>query len=230
MQRILAAGVAILVAPILLVAQAPAPVAQVPAPKVVAQVPAPKVGAQTPAPKVGAQAPAPKKVERFTGTTVNLNPGAGENLKIDVFRWSTDAERDALLGVLKEKGDSGVGATLEKAPTAGYIWDSGSLGYSLRYAQKLTLPDGGERIILVTDRPIGSWGREAWKATGQGAAPGYPFTLIELRLSKQGRGEGKMSLAARVAADADARTVTLENYAAAPVLINNVKRAASSTE
>jgi hypothetical protein len=204
MQRILAAGVAILVAPILLLAQAPAP-------------------------KVVAQAPAPKKIERFTGTTVNLNPGAGENLKIDVFRWSTDAERDALLAVLKEKGDSGVGATLEKAPTAGYIWDSGSLGYSLRYAQKLTLPDGGERIIVVTDRPIGSWGREAWKATGQGAAPGS-FTVVELRLSKQGRGEGKMSLAAKVTADADARTITLENYAAAPVLINNVKRAASTTE
>src|SRR5260370_34078056 len=96
-QRIIAAGVAILVAPILLVAQAPLP----------------------------------KKIERFTGTTVNLNPGAGENLKIDVFRWSTDAERDALLAAFKEKGDSGVGATLEKAPTAGSIWGSGCLGHSL---------------------------------------------------------------------------------------------------
>jgi hypothetical protein len=189
-----AAGVAILVAPILLMAQAPAP----------------------------------PKVESFTGTTVNLNPGAGENLKIDILKWATDAERDALLAVLKEKGDSGVGAALEKAPTAGYIWDSGALGYSVRYAQKLTLPDGGERIIVVTDRPLGSWGREAWKATGHTAAPGYTFTVVELRLNKQGRGEGKMSLAAKVTADADAKAVTLENYAAAPVLINNVKRTSSS--
>ncbi len=172
-----------------------------------------------------AQAPAPTKLESFTGTTVNLNPGTGENLKIDVFKWATDAERDALLAVLKEKGDGAVGPALEKAPTVGYIWDSGSLGYSLHYAQKLTLPDGGERIIVVTDRPLGSWGRETWKATGQAAAPGYPFTVVELRLNKQGRGEGKMSLAAKVTADADARTLTLENYAAAPVLITNVKRA-----
>ena len=176
-----------------------------------------------------AQAPAPMKIESFTGTTVNLNPGTGERLKIDVFKWATDAERDALLAVLKENGDSGVRAAIEKAPTAGYIWDNGSLGYSLRYAQKLTLPDRGERIIVVTDRPLGSWGREAWKAEGQAAAPGYPFTVVELRLNKQGRGEGKMSLAASVTADADAKTVTLENYAAAPVLIKNVKRAASST-
>jgi hypothetical protein len=192
-RQIAAAGVAILVAPILM----------------------------------PAQAQAPTKIESFTGTTVNLNPGTGENLTIDIFKWATDAQRDALLAVLKEKGDSGVGAVLEKAPTAGYIWGSGSLGYSLRYAQKLTLPDGGERIIVVTDRPLGSWGREAWKATGQSAALGYPFTLVELRLSKQGRGEGKMSVAANVIVDANAETITLENYAAAPVLINNVKRAAS---
>jgi len=191
---ILAAGVAILVAPILPVAQTPAPT----------------------------------RLESFTGTMVNLNPGTGENLKIDVFKWATDAERDALLAVLKEKGDSAVGAALEKAPTAGYIWGSGSLGYSLRYAQKSTLPDGGERIIVVTDRPLGSWDREAWKATGQAAASSYPFTVVELRLNKQGRGEGKMSLAAKVTADVDAKTLTLENYAAAPVLINNVRRAAAS--
>jgi hypothetical protein len=171
-----------------------------------------------------AQGPAPTKIESFTGTTVNLNPGTGENLKIDVFKWATDAERDALLAVVTGQGDTGVGAALEKAPTAGYIWGSGPLGYSLRYAQKLTLSDGGERIILVTDRPLGSWGGEVWKASGQTTAPGYPFTVVELRLNKQGRGEGKMSLAAKVAVDDDAKTITLENYAAAPVLINNVKR------
>ena len=172
-----------------------------------------------------AQAPAPAKIESFIGTTVNLNPGAAKTLKIDVAKWATDAERDALLAAFKEKGDEGIGAAIEKAPSAGYIWGDGFLGYSLRYAQKSTLPDGGERIIVVTDRPLGSWGRETWKATGQSAAPGYPFTMAELRLNKQGRGEGKMSLAAKVTADANARTVTLDNYAAAPVLITNVKRA-----
>jgi len=175
-----------------------------------------------------AQAPAPAKIERFTGTTVNLNPGAGKTLKIDVAKWATDAERDALLAAFKEKGDEGIGMALEKAPSAGYIWGDGFLGYSLRYAQKSTLPDGGERIIVVTDRPLGSWDREVWKATGQPAAPGYPFTVVELRLNKQGRGEGKMSLAAKVTADVDAKTMTLENYAAAPVLINNVRRAVAS--
>ena len=137
-------------------------------------------------PLLRAQATPPLKVDSFTGTTVNLNPGAGIPLRITVFKWATDTERDALLAVLKEKGDSGLGAGLEKTPTAGYIWDEGPLGYSLRYAQKIQQPDGGERIILLTDRPLGSWSREGWKPSGQNAARPYSFTLVELRLNKHG--------------------------------------------
>ena len=181
---------------------------------------------------LAAQAPTQTKqttTEAFAGTTVNLKPGGGENLRINVFKWAGDAERDALLAALKEKGDGGVGPALEKAPTAGFIWDSGPLGYAVRYAQKLPLAGGGERIILVTDRPLGSWGQGPWRPSGRAAATDYPFTVVELRLNKQGRGDGKMSLAAKVIADPEAGTVTLDNYAAAPVLINNVRRVSPGT-
>jgi hypothetical protein len=181
-------------------------------------------------PVLQAQATAPPKMESFTGTTVNLNPGAGMRLQINVLKWATETERDALLSVLTDKSDSGLGAALEKAPTIGYIWDGGHLGYCLRYAQRVPQPDGGERIILLTDRPLGSWGREAWKPSGRLLQPPYSFTLVELRLDKHGRGYGKMSLSTRVTADTDAQTVTLENYAAAPVLIDDVKRVLSKTQ
>lgn len=178
-------------------------------------------------PAVQAQATALPEMESFTGMTVNLNPGAGIRLQINIFKWATETERDALLAVLQEKGDSALGTGLEKVPTIGYIWDGGPLGYSLRYAHRVPQPDGGERIIVLTDRPLGSWGREAWKPSGQAAAPTYAFTLIELRLNKHGHGNGKMSLATKVTADVEARTVSLENYAAAPVVISNVRRVAS---
>jgi hypothetical protein len=179
---------------------------------------------------LAAQAPpqtTPATTEAFTGTTVNLNPGGGQNLRINVFKWASDTERDALLAALKEKGDSGLGPALEKASTAGFIWDSGPLGYAIRYAQKLPLAGGGERIVLVTDRALGSWGQGAWRPSGRATATDYPFTVVELRLNKQGRGDGKMSLAAKVIADPESGTVTLDNYAAAPVLINNVRRVSS---
>jgi len=183
-----------------------------------------------PPPVLQAQATLPPKMESFTGTTVNLNPGAGTRLRMNVFRWATETERDALMAALTEKNDRGLSDALEKAPTMGYIWDDGHLGYFVRYAQRIPQPDGGERIILLTDRPLGSWGREAWKPSGQAPAPTYPFTLVELRLNKHGRGQGKMALAARVTADTDAHTVTLENYAAAPVLIDDVKRVVSNAQ
>jgi hypothetical protein len=85
------------------------------------------------------------------------------------------------------------------------------------------MPDGGERIILATDRRLGVWSREAWKTSGVGA-PDYAFTLLELRLSRRGTGEGKMSLGAKVAVEHETKTIALENYNAAPVLLEDVKR------
>src|SRR5438874_8656123 len=39
------------------------------------------------------------------------------------------------------------------------------------------------------------------------------LTLIEIRLNRQGRGEGKMSLTGKVVAEADGNTLALDNYA-----------------
>ena len=64
----------------------------------------------------------------------------------------------------------------------------GHLPWELRFAYKTPLPEGGERVVLLTDRPISF--REAANLT---RSLDYPFTLIELRLNRDGEGEGKMS-------------------------------------
>ena len=173
-----------------------------------------------------AQPPAvqPARVEKFTATTVGVNPGAGENLTIRVSRWSTDADRDRLAALLAEKGDAELQKALAAEPTHGYIWTSESLGYSLRYAYRLPMPDGGERIIVVTDLRLGTWTRgNPWKAAQQQRAPDYPFTMIELRVNRRGLGEGKMSIATKITVDQETKTLALENYKAAPVLLKDVK-------
>src|SRR5262245_55396364 len=110
---------------------------------------------------VGAQQA--KIVETLTATTTGLNPGAGENLKIDVLRWSTDEEAQKLLAAFKEKPDKWA-ETLTASPSVGYVWTaSQALGYSVKYAQHSTLSTGGERIVLAIDRPLGSWDRQPWK-------------------------------------------------------------------
>jgi hypothetical protein len=114
-------------------------------------------------------------------------------------------------------------AALGKAPTVGYLWTNETVGYSIKYAYRTTLPDGGERIVLMTDRRLGG-GTAQWKLTAPGTPTNYEFTLIEVRMDSKGQGEGKTSLTSKVVFDNAARTPALENYAATPVILQNVKR------
>jgi hypothetical protein len=186
-------------------------------------------GAQTPGsapPK--AQTPAantPPKFDTFTATTAGLASGSGEAIKINVFKWASDEDRAKLLATLGEKGDKALGEAVAGAPSVGYVWTSESLGYPIRYAAMMMLPNGGERVIVLTDRRLGTWSGAPWKAASD--ANDYPYTLIELRLSRSGSGEGKMSLAGKVAADQTAKTIALENYDSAPVLLKSAKREGS---
>ena len=56
-------------------------------------------------------------------------------------------------------------------PTVGYLWSSEVAGYALHYAAKLPAADGGQRILLITDRRLGAWD-DHWKLTAPGATSG----------------------------------------------------------
>src|SRR5678815_4410776 len=49
------------------------------------------------------------------------------------------------------------------------------------------------------------------------------WTLIEVQLGPKGLGEGKTSLTTKVIVDKDANTIALDNYAATPAILKNVK-------
>src|SRR5262249_33561845 len=114
-------------------------------------------------------------------------------------------------------------ATLQKASSVGMLWTSETVGYSIRYAYRLPQPDGSERIILATDRRLGAF-NNFWKPAGSATTTDYPFSIIELRLSAAGIGEGKASLTSAVTIDNTAKSVAFENYAAEPVILKGVKK------
>jgi hypothetical protein len=185
---------------------------------------------QAPAAPSAPAKPAAEQTEKFAATTINLKPGAGEKLTIHVLHWSTDADRGKLVASFKDKSEDELQSALGLAPTLGYIWTSESLGYSLRYAHKIPGADGSERVLLATDRRLGVWTRgNIWKGLTPGA-PDYPFTLIELHIAKRGGiSDGKTSLGAKVAVDEAAKAIVLENYAAAPIQLKDVKREDTGT-
>ena len=119
-------------------------------------------------------------------------------------------------------------AAIGRAPTLGYIWTNDVTGYSIKYAYHASVPDGSERIILATDRRLGAYS-PAWKPvsaeiSANQALTDYEFTLFELHLDARGSGEGKTSLTTKVVADNAAKTLALENYAAAPATLQKVEK------
>jgi hypothetical protein len=107
-------------------------------------------------------------------------------------------------------------AAVKAAPTVGFIWGDGVTGYSIKYAWRAPATEAGpERIVLVTDRRLGAHAPD-W-APPEGSAADAEFTVIEMRVAAKGAGEGKTSLATKIAVDATAQTIALEGYQAAPV-------------
>ena len=96
-------------------------------------------------------------------------------------------------------------------------------GYAIKYAYRTTLPGGGERVILASDRRLGTH-TAAWQPAVAGPLTEYDFTIIEIRFDGKGLGEGRTSLTTKVVVDAEAKTVALESYQAAPAILRNVKR------
>ena len=227
-----------------------------------------------------AQTPEAGPALNLTATSANVT-GAPDSIRINLLRWSTDAERDQLLSawMLTDRpagrgagaraagasadtagsaGQAGPGAraggrrggrgganaapppprtpetslaaALGRAPTLGYLWSSEVAGYAIRYAVRLPEAGGGERIILLTERRLGAW-NDQWKPAGPAAADAGPsnaeFSVIELRLNAKGDGEGKISQNAKLSVDTSAKTLEMENYSAAPVVLKSVKRSKS---
>jgi hypothetical protein len=113
-------------------------------------------------------------------------------------------------------------ATISKAPSIGYIWTNEVTGYAIKYAWRAQSPDGGERIILATNRRIGAHAL-AWNPSG-GTPTAYEFTLVEIRLPRGSAGEAKTSLNTSIAIDSEAKTIALENYASVLPLLTRVSR------
>jgi hypothetical protein len=158
--------------------------------------------------------------EEFIANAVNMsnvgNPGASQ-VEITVNRFTSDAARDRLMATFREKGASGLLKALQAEPPVGSIRAPGSLSYDLRYARQLPGEEGGRRIVLATDRPVGFS-----EAANNAQTLDYPFTLIELRLDKDSKGEGKLSVATKLTLNDN--VLVIEDYANQPVMLTDVHK------
>ncbi len=62
-----------------------------------------------------------------------------------------------------------------------------------------------------------------WELRNQPRSVEYDFTLAELRLSKDGKGEGKLATAAKISWNPRTSTIEIENYGIEPVRLTAVR-------
>jgi hypothetical protein len=154
-------------------------------------------------------------IETFTAFAADVGTGKTTLTEISVSRWSTDREREMLLATLQEFGPNKLVDTLSKIrPPVGYIYTPGRLRYYLLYARNNVLPDGSRQVVLATNRPA--------IVISSARSTEYQFTLVEIHLGADGKGEGKLAPAAKISWDKDAKKIEIENYDALPQLLRQV--------
>jgi len=71
--------------------------------------------------------------------------------------------------------------------------------------------------VIATDRPIGFW-----EATQRPRSFDYPFTVIQMKLDREGHGSGTLSYATRIVPRGN-NVIELEDFATQPIMLNNIK-------
>jgi hypothetical protein len=141
--------------------------------------------------------------------------GANAVLEITLDKWSSDDERAKLLATVPQGQDTLLRA-LQKLPVKGRVRIPGwtgpdpqyyRLGWNLRYAWHEPLPEGGERIVIATDRQMSF--RET---VNNPRTVDYPFLLMHIHLSKDGTTcEGQMVAFAQIRFDKKKNVMEIEN-------------------
>jgi hypothetical protein len=158
--------------------------------------------------------------EEFNAILTNISNVGGTGLTpvtIRINRWTPEDENERLLATLRDKGQDAFLRELLDVKPVGSIATPTSLRYNFFYAAQTAGEEGGRRIMLISDRPM----RMA-ERIGGGPSRDYPFTVIELRLDKEGKGEG--TLAQMVQLRLVGNFLGIENLATAPMKLGEVKK------
>lgn len=161
--------------------------------------------------------------ETFLANAIAMGGGPTGTFRIEfnIERWSTAEEREEFFRILVEEGQEALGTAMHRAGDGreiGYVRVNTRLSYPIAYAYQFSDGEGGRRVVIATDRPIG-----ALEAISGSRTLDYSISVAELQLGPDGRGEGALMVAAAVAVDTEHGSLVLENFGQAPVRLRNVR-------
>ncbi len=138
---------------------------------------------------------------------------------IHINHWTSDTEHAALVAAFNSGGQEAFLKTLGDLPKVGYFRMPDSIGYDLHYAMQQPTAEGGRRLFLATDRPI-----VFAEQFDRARSADYPFTVIELRLGKDDKGDGTIAQAAKIIVSLDGKYFDVENFGPFPAILRSVKK------
>jgi hypothetical protein len=147
-------------------------------------------------------------------------PAAGKTFGLTVYveGLSSDGEIDELLATLKHKGQDGLVSALEDMKDKGRVAPTGSVGTGMRVVRIRLLKDGGQHIVLATNRPISF--PELYRGT---RSRDYKFAIVVLNVDKDGKGTGSFAPLCKVRFNKK-NELEIEHYGQKPFRLANVYR------
>jgi hypothetical protein len=140
----------------------------------------------------------------------------GLNVYIDAV--SPEGQVDELIEILRQKGQDGLVSALEKSKDVGRIAPTGSVGTTMRVVLINPRPDGGQHIVLATNRPI-AFG-ELYNGT---RSRDYPIGILVLNVDRDGKGTGTFAPLCKVKFNKK-KELVVEHYGQKPFRLANVAR------
>lgn len=166
------------------------------------------------------QPQAQPKPEEFTAIAANISNVGATGLvpvNIHISRWTPDDEHNRLFTALRDKGQDAFLDELTSLKSVGWIATPTALRYDFMYARQSIGEDGARRIMMISDRPM-----QVWERTTASQSRDYPFTVIELQINKDGRGQGTLAQLVQLRLLGD--IMGIDNLATAPIKLNDVRK------
>ena len=167
-----------------------------------------------------------KTIESYHANAILQTGGGASMATINIYRWSTDEERDEIVEVIKKASAENrpnsrdVAKSLRGQSKTGYAFFAGQQGYPLRYARSFDIGDGKRQIVLATDRPVSF--AEVWDQSRLGD---FDVSLILLTVDENGKGEGILSLGTEVKWNDSTNKLEITNVTSQPIKLGDVRPA-----
>ena len=144
--------------------------------------------------------------------------GKSFGLTIYIDAVSNDGEVEELAGTLKQKDQDGLVKALDNLQDKGRVAPIGSVGTGMRVIRVRPAKDGGQHIVLLSNRPITF--RELWNGT---RSCDYPFGIVILNVDKDGKGTGLFDPLCKMKFNKK-NELEVERYGQRPFRLANVYR------